>query len=165
MSPETVTVAKPYHVASGEGLADVWWKSGRITVKTAGAETGNAFSQIETDDPRDSGPPLHLHHNEDETFYVLEGTPTFRLGDDTIVAGPGDFVNVPKGTPHCFRNASDAPVRMILTFTPSGIEKFFEETLERAYDLSQPCPDNLDEVGARYAAAAPRYGLEFFLDA
>ena len=45
MPPETV-IAKPYHFASGEGLADVWWKSGRITVKTAGAETGNTFSQI-----------------------------------------------------------------------------------------------------------------------
>jgi len=115
--------------------------------------------------PPNGGPPFHIHQHEDETFYVLEGTPTFRLGDDTIVAGPGDFVNVPKGTPHCFHNASDAPVRMILTFTPAGIERFFEETLERAYDLSQPCPDNIDEVGARYAAAAPRYGLEFFLDA
>ena len=50
---------------------------------------------------------------------------------------------------------------MILTFTPAGIERFFEETLERALDLDRPVPDNLDEVAARYAAAAPRYGLEF----
>ena len=71
-------------VASGEGLADVWWKSGRVTVKTAGAETGNAFSQIETDDPHGSGPPLHLHHNEDETFYVLEGEVTIVVGDERI---------------------------------------------------------------------------------
>ena len=48
---------------------------------------------------------------------------------------------------------------MILTFTPAGIERFFEETLERAYDLTQPCPDNHEEVGARYAEAAPRYGM------
>ena len=54
---------------------------------------------------------------------------------------------------------------MVLTFTPSGIEKFFEETLERAYDLTQDCPDNLAEVGARFAEAGPRYGMEFFLDA
>jgi oxalate decarboxylase/phosphoglucose isomerase-like protein (cupin superfamily) len=74
-------------------------------------------------------------------------------------------VNVPKGVVHNFRNFSDEPLRMILTFTPAGIEKFFEETLERAYDLTQQCPDNLAEVGARYAEAAPRYGMEFFLDA
>ena len=56
-------------------------------------------------------------------------------------------------------------MKMILTFTPAGIERFFEETLERAYDLTQPCPDNIAEVSARYAEAAPRYGMTFFLDA
>ena len=69
----TETVSRLYRVASGEGLHNLWWKSGRITVKAGGADMGNAFSQIETDDPRGSGPPLHLHHNEDETFYILEG--------------------------------------------------------------------------------------------
>ena len=77
MSPETATVAKPYRVASGEGLANVWWKSGRIAVKDGGVDTDNAFSQIEIDDPHGTGPPLHVHHNEDETFYVLEGEVTF----------------------------------------------------------------------------------------
>jgi uncharacterized RmlC-like cupin family protein len=96
---------------------------------------------------------------------VLEGTPTFRLGDDRIVAGPGDFVNVPQGVLHCFRNLSEEPVRMILTFTPAGIERFFEETLARAHDLTQACPDNIAEVSARYAEAAPRQGMQFFLDA
>ena len=51
------TATKPYRLASGEGLADVWWKTGRVTVKVAGAETGNAFSQIEVDDPRGGGTP------------------------------------------------------------------------------------------------------------
>jgi hypothetical protein len=54
---------------------------------------------------------------------------------------------------------------MILTFTPSGIEKFFEETLELARDLTQAPPDNFEEVSARYAEAAPRYGMEFLVDA
>ena len=96
---------------------------------------------------------------------MLEGTPTFRLDDDVFVAGPGDFVNVPKGTLHNFRNDSDQPIRMILTFTPAGIERFFEECLERAWDITQECPDNLAEVGARYAEAGPRYGMEFYPDA
>ena len=114
--------------------------------------------------PPNGGPPPHTHEREDETFYVLEGTPTFRLGDERILAAPGDFVNIPRGMLHCFRNFSDAPVKMILTFTPSGIERFFEETLERAYDITQPCPDNVEEVSARYAEAAPRYGMQFFLE-
>jgi quercetin dioxygenase-like cupin family protein len=111
--------------------------------------------------PPGGGPPLHIHRREDETFYVVEGTVDFRLGDDTITAGVGDFVNVPRGLVHRFHNAGAAPMRMILTFTPAGMEKFFEETLERALDPSAPPPDNVDEVAARYVAAAPRYGLEF----
>ena len=80
----TETVTKPYRLASGEGLADVWWKTGRVTVKAGPDETGNAFSQFEVNDPRGSGPPLHVHHNEDETFYILEGQVTMVVGDERI---------------------------------------------------------------------------------
>ena len=64
---------------------------------------------------------------------------------------------------HRFYNASDKPARLILTFTPSGIEHFFRECLERAESADQPAPDNVDEVAARYAEAGPRYGMEFFV--
>jgi mannose-6-phosphate isomerase-like protein (cupin superfamily) len=107
------------------------------------------------------GPPPHIHRHEDETFYIVEGRCDFLLGDETISCGAGDFVNVPRGTLHRFHNAGATPARMILTFTPAGIERFFEETLERALSPDQPPPDNVDEVAARYAAAAPRYGIEF----
>jgi hypothetical protein len=92
-------------------------------------------------------------------------TPTSTPPDKSVVAGAGDFVNIPIGTRHFFRNDSAEPVRMVLTFTPAGIEKFFEETLEPALDPTQAPPDNIAEVSARYAAAAPRYGMEFFVDA
>jgi quercetin dioxygenase-like cupin family protein len=124
MSLETVTVTKPYRFASGEGLADVWWKSGRITVKTAGAETGQAFSQIETDDPRGSGPPLHLHHNEDETFYVLDGEVTFLVGEERIDVGPGGFLFAPRDIPHAYVVRSER-ARMLVTASPGGIEQVF----------------------------------------
>jgi quercetin dioxygenase-like cupin family protein len=126
-----------------------------------GEETGGAYFAMEAIVPPGGGPPPHIHRNEEETFYVLEGEMEFRLGDDTITATAGDFVNVPRGTVHNFHNASGADARMILTFTPAGMEHFFEETLERALDASQPPPDNVDEVAARYVAAAPRHGLEF----
>lgn len=143
-----------------------YWGPGDLyTFLVTGEESGGAYFSMLAVVPPGGGPPLHTHANEDETFYVLEGTPTFRLGDETVVAGPGDFVNVPRGVQHNFHNASDAPLRMILTFTPSGIERFFEETLERAFDLTQDCPANVAEVSARYAEAGPRYGMEFFPDA
>lgn len=145
--------------------ASFWGPGDLYTFLVTGEESGGAYFSMLAVVPPLGGPPPHIHLNEDETFYVLDGTPSFRLGDERFVAGPGDFVNVPKSVVHNFRNFSDEPLRMILTFTPAGIEKFFEETLERAYDLTQQRPDNLAEVGARYAEAAPRYGMEFFLDA
>ena len=126
-----------------------------------GAESGGAYFAMEAFVPPGGGPPPHIHRNEDETFYIVEGRCDFLLGDETITGGVGDFVNVPRGTVHRFHNAGATAARMILTFTPAGIEHFFEETLERALDPTQAPSDNLDEVAARYAVAAPRYGLEF----
>src|SRR5947199_6796672 len=115
------TATKPYRVASGEGLADVWWKTGRITVKVAGAETGNAFSQIEVNDPRGGGTPLHVHHNEDETFYVLEGELTFLVGEERIDVAAGDFLFAPRDIPHAYVVRSER-ARLLVPDRPGGIE-------------------------------------------
>jgi uncharacterized RmlC-like cupin family protein len=113
--------------------------------------------------PPGGGPPPHIHTREDKTFYLLEGELEFLLGEETIVARPGDFVNVPRGTVHRFTNTGTGTARVVLTFTPAGIERWFEEALERPpNDVDvQDVPDNIEEVAARYVAAAPRYGLEF----
>ena len=118
------TATKPYRLASGEGLADVWWKTGRVTVKVAGAETGNAFSQIEVDDPRGGGTPLHVHHNEDETFYILEGELTFFVGDERIDVAAGDFLFAPRDIPHAYVVRSER-ARLLSTISPAGIEQLF----------------------------------------
>jgi quercetin dioxygenase-like cupin family protein len=120
MSIEPIT--KPYRVASGEGGADVWWKSGRITVKVAGAETGNAFSQVESADPRGSGPPLHLHHNEDETFYVLEGEVTVFVGEERFDLSAGDYLFAPREVAHAYVVRSER-ARMLGTLCPAGLEQ------------------------------------------
>ena len=124
MSSETVIASKPYRAASGEGLADVWWKSGRITVKAGGPEAGHAFSQIEVDDPRGTGPPLHLHHNEDETFYILEGELTFAVGDERMDLAAGDFLFAPREIPHAYVVRSER-ARMLVTASPGGVEQVF----------------------------------------
>ena len=122
MSTETAT--KPYRLTSGEGLADVWWKTGRVTVKVAGGETGQAFSQIETDDPHGSGPPRHLHHNEDETFYILEGEVTALIGDERIDLNAGDYCFAPRGIAHSYVVRSER-ARMLVTLSPSGVDELF----------------------------------------
>jgi quercetin dioxygenase-like cupin family protein len=124
MPLETVTVTKPYRVASGEGLADVWWKSGRVTLKAGGAEAGHALSQIEVDDPQATGPPLHVHHNEDETFYILDGEVTFIIGDERIDVAAGDFVFAPREIPHAYVVRSER-ARMLVSASPGGVEQVF----------------------------------------
>ena len=155
LQPGAQLIHRPAH--SGEtyyGPGDVY----RFLV--TGAETGGAYFAMEAIVPPGGGPPPHIHTNEDETFYVVEGSCEFLLGESTITAGPGDFVSVPRGAVHRFHNANDELARMILTFTPAGIEKFFEETLERAFDPNA-IPDNVAEVAARYAAVGSRYGMTF----
>ena len=122
MSTETAT--QPYRLASGEGLADVWWKSGRATIKAGPGETGNAFSQLVMDEPRGSGTPVHIHHNEDETFYILEGQVTMFLGDERIDLEAGDYCFGPRGIPHAYLVRSER-ARMLVTISPSGSEQLF----------------------------------------
>lgn len=155
-----LTQGELFHRASQSGRS--FWGPGDVyTFLVTGTESGGAYFAMEAVVPPGGGPPPHVHRNEDETFYVVEGECSIRLDDEIVTAGAGDFVNIPRGRVHCFRNEGTAPMRMILTFTPSGIEKFFEETLERALDPTAPPPDNVDEVAARYVEAAPRYGIEF----
>jgi quercetin dioxygenase-like cupin family protein len=159
----TLTTRPPLHRPAHTG--PMYWGPGDLyRFLVTGAESGGAYFAMEALVPPGGGPPPHIHRNEDETFYVVEGECSIRLGDETITAGVGDFVNVPRGLVHCFHNDGAAPMRMILTFTPAGMERFFEETLERAVDPTLAPPDNVEAVAARYAEAAPRYGLEFLTD-
>jgi quercetin dioxygenase-like cupin family protein len=138
-----------------------YWGPGDHYTFLTGEETGGAYFAMEALVPPGGGPPPHIHRREDETFYLVEGQIEFQLGDETVTAGPGDFVNVPRGTVHCFRNAGGETARMVLTFTPAGMERFFEETLETAPNDAVDAPDNIAEVAVRYEEAAPRHGLEF----
>ena len=163
MTPRThAPAARPFHRPGATGPA-YWGPGDHYTFLVTREESGGAYFTMEALVPPGGGPPPHIHTREDEAFYLLEGELEFRLGEETITATPGDFVNVPRGLVHNFRNVGADTARMVLTFTPAGIERWFEETLERAPNdvRAEDVPDNLEEVAARYVAAAPRYGLEF----
>ncbi len=74
--------------------------------------------------------PAHPHADEDESWYVLEGDLRFRLDAEIASATSGSFVFVPRGTPHCFRNVGEQPARILVLFTPSGMEEFFDRFAE-----------------------------------
>ena len=118
----TETAIKPYRLASTEGLADVWWKTGRLTVKAGPDETGNAFSQFVMDEPRGGGTPFHVHHNEDEAFYILEGQVSMFGDEERIDLEAGDYFLVPRGVPHAYLVRSES-ARMLVTISPSGTEQ------------------------------------------
>jgi quercetin dioxygenase-like cupin family protein len=98
------------HRPAGTG-AMFWGPGDMYRFLVTGEQTAGAYFVMEAVVPPGGGPPPHIHRNEDETLYVVAGRCDFLLGDERITAGPGDFVNVPRGAVHCFHNASDAEVR------------------------------------------------------
>ena len=153
------TPNRPFYRAVDTGPA-FWGPGDRYTFLATGAETNGAYFQVEAFVPPGGGPPPHIHHREDETFYLVEGELEVRLGDETISASAGDFVNIPKGTPHAFVNRGQTPAKMIATFVPAGIEHFFEEALEPATDRHGSPPPLDEALIQRIVEAAARYDVE-----
>ena len=103
-----------YALGSEEGEA--FWGFGSLwTVKASAEQTGGRFSLIEELAPRGAATPLHVHREDDETFYVLEGEITFYLDDQPIPATAGSFVHVPGGEAHAFRVESETARYLIIT--------------------------------------------------
>jgi quercetin dioxygenase-like cupin family protein len=98
---------------------------GTVTFKARGAETGGALAVFESEIAAGDGPPLHVHSNEEEVLYVLEGTFRFQLADAVHAAPQGSVMVVRRGAPHCFQNAGEAPGRLLIVFTPAGMDRFF----------------------------------------
>lgn len=108
----------------GEG--DSFWVLGDLyTFKVTAKETNGAFTVIDQIIQPQSGPPPHVHHREDEAFYVTDGKFWFLCGEKERVYEAGSFVYIPKGTLHTFKNISDKPGNLLLTITPGGLEEFF----------------------------------------
>jgi mannose-6-phosphate isomerase-like protein (cupin superfamily) len=113
-------------LAAGEGTP-VWFLQNRMVIKATAESTGGAFGLVESLIAPGAAPPMHVHYQEDEAFYVLEGELTFRCGDETSRATAGSFVFLPRGVPHTFVVESDVPVRMLTLLVPGGGEKIFIE--------------------------------------
>ena len=99
--------------APPDGGDSVWLVGDRITVKLTSEETGGVYSVAEEISPPQGGPPPHTHSQVEETLYVLEGEVEFLLGEDTIPAGAGSCVYVPRGALHTFKNVGTSPSRVL----------------------------------------------------
>jgi quercetin dioxygenase-like cupin family protein len=96
------------------------------------------------------GPPPHRHRRMVDNFFVLDGVLTVRLDDQTATLGPGDFASVPPGAVHTFRNASDAPVRLLNLFAPAGLERYLAEMAEAVGAGREITPAVMAEYASRY---------------
>jgi quercetin dioxygenase-like cupin family protein len=121
--------AATFSRATGEGEAR-WWLGSLAVIKADSGQTGGQFTLVEVSE-NEGETPLHVHFNEDETFWVLEGALEFEVGGDTIAAGPGDMLFAPRGIPHRYV-VRQGPARMLFLFTPGGFEDLLRASSEPA---------------------------------
>lgn len=135
-----------YARAPGEGKILSMPTGPHMEVKASADETGGRFGLIESHQVGDV--PLHVHENDDEAFYILEGEYEIRCGDQTFLAGPGTFVYLPHGVPHAQRLKSDTARKLIL-IAPGGFENWF---LERSEAMKDGRYDDAlaDDLNSRY---------------
>ena len=140
--------------ADGEAT---WFLGTRMTVKATAESTGGTFGLIDVRLAAGFSPPLHIHHREDESFWILEGTLTFVCAGQTYPTGPGSFIYLPRDLPHTFR-VDEGPARVLELVQPGGHERFYVEGGRPALDDSIPDFDlgDLERVSALYT----KYRLE-----
>jgi mannose-6-phosphate isomerase-like protein (cupin superfamily) len=141
----------------GEGDA-IWFLTNRITIKATARATGGAIGLFEAELPAGFSPPLHVHHREDESFWILEGAFTVRCGDRTFRAGPGAFVFAPRDVPHTFIVDGPSPGRLLTLVTPGGCEAFFAAMGRPAADDGFPPPGPVDI--ARLKDIGSQFGID-----
>ena len=121
-----------------------------MTIKATAEDTGGSFYLGEVViEPGFAGPPPHIHERLHDMFYVLDGTLTLRLGDETLELAPGSFACVPPGTVHTFSNRSDQPVRFLNFNTPGGWENYMRD-LAGALADGNSTPDEIGRIASRY---------------
>lgn len=141
----------PIHTPLGGGKA-INVIGNALTIRLHGHDTGGTLSVVESVDQPNEGPPPHIHHREDETFHVLEGEYEFTCGGKTFTVLEGATVFAPRGIPHRYRCVGRTPGRLLVTLTPAGFERFFEEV--GALSPQEQQIPRVIEIGQKY-------GLEF----
>jgi mannose-6-phosphate isomerase-like protein (cupin superfamily) len=120
-----------------------------MSLKASGEQTGGAFSLLEATEPAGFGPPIHIHHNCAEGFYVLEGEYNIFIGDREYACRAGSFIHIPAGLRHGFRVGS-VPSRKLNLYTPAAMVGYFDD-LSAAIASGDADPARLDEIARRHS--------------
>ena len=127
-------MGRAFALAPGDGTSVDNPTGGVTTFKAVSAQSGGGLTVIEGVSAPGEGPPLHVHRDQDEFIYTLDGTFRVRLGDDVIEVLPRSFVFIPRNTPHTWQNIGDGRARFLATVFPASVE--FEEFFHRYGELS-----------------------------
>ena len=138
----------------GERLS---WMGEPTLLKVTGEHTGGRYAMAEIVSTPEGFVPLHVHHREDEAFWVLDGEVTVSIGDRSFDAGPGGFAFGPRDVPHRYTVRSPS-ARMLMIFSPAGFEGFIRATGQPTETLDTVVPDELDVE--LILSAAERFGAE-----
>ena len=122
------------HLAPGDGETVRTPTGPALTFKLRGAQSGGAVAAWENVVAPGEGPPLHVHKDQDEIWYPLEGSFRFTLGGYMSAAQPGAFVYIPRGIVHTWQNIGQMPGRFLVVMTPAGFETFFDRFAELQSD-------------------------------
>ncbi len=132
-----------------------------VTFIATGEDTGGAYAMFEVRTPPGTGVPPHIEHNDDETFYVLEGQYIFKIGNEEHRLGPGDYARIIRGTPHGFRIIGETAGRTLVMTMPGGVhEHFFAEAGVPVDDPLNPGAPDGPPGFDRVMAACVKYGIE-----
>jgi len=119
-----------------------------MSLKATGEETGGAFALLEAAEPPDFGPPMHIHHDAAEAFYVLQGEYHIFIDEQAYACPAGSFIFIPAGIRHGFRVGAK-PSRKLNLYTPAAMVGYFDQ-LSAAIKGGDADPDRLDEIARRH---------------
>lgn len=148
----------PAAVHTDEGEAR-WWFAALAVIKATAADTGGAMTIVEITEPPGAEAPLHVHHHEDEGFWILEGSVTLHVGDTVIEASAGDYAFGPRDIPHRYVVGPEG-CRMLFICTPGGFENLVREMSVPAGSRTLPPPSDEAPDFERVAAIAKANGCE-----
>lgn len=155
-APQSASLATLYVPAGGGPFADLGDHSAHIKVSAQTSGGGFLFTEIACD--YKGGVPPHIHHKEDETFYILEGRFVFMVGEDTVEVGPGDTVFGPRGVRHAWNCLSENGGKLLIMFTPG--DNFEAFAIGMAVNNFNPKAEMSGEGAARFTEFAAQHGIE-----
>ena len=167
---EKTTAGQGYALSKDTGVTDFWLPFvpgvSRISTKVSGEQTEGRLLQVRSTDSRGAAPPLHIHLDADETWYVIDGRIAVFVGDERIEAAPGDFVLGPMGVPHTFLVTSKR-AEFLVSFSPAGtegpsgygVDGFFQDVAVPVVPGQAP-PDPTEPDPEDFGRRMLQYGIE-----